>query len=340
MRAQSSRPAGNRHHHIGTHDRRRVQTPTFRSSPVRPYRRSTRAGSHCARAHAHPDTYRDRTSFRLPRPAATLPARTSRFAVGPASARTGRARPARECRISGAESKDVSSGEDAPALRFGRSRCCLAKEAASSVSEAAASLFGCSGRAFRAANRLGVCAAPEQDCAAAIYRWCAGGNRCRHRSYRAGRIAAFVMAALAVDARRWMRLAARSGVGARSEDQVRRVLGGLEAEGWRLRHSLPWGGRGDIDSVAIAPTGIAFAIESKTRTFDARHLAHARQTAAWLYRHRRRWCRRGALPVLCVVRARGLEGVEDGVLVVSLDRLVSVLRAGAGTSPRPGFLAS
>jgi hypothetical protein len=148
------------------------------------------------------------------------------------------------------------------------------------------------------------------------------------------------MAALAVDARRWARLAARSGVGARSEGQVRGVLGGLEAEGWRLWHSLAWGGRGDIDSLAIAPTGIAFTIESKTRTFDERHLTHARQTAAWLYRHRRRWCRRGALPVLCVVRAHGLEGVEDGVLVVSLDRLVSVLKAGAGTSPRPGFLAS
>jgi hypothetical protein len=151
---------------------------------------------------------------------------------------------------------------------------------------------------------------------------------------------ALVMAALLLDARRWVRLAARSRVGAGSEDAVRRALGGLEAEGWRLRHSLQCGGRGDIDSVAIAPTGVGFAIETKTRTFEARHLAHARQTAAWLYRHRRRWCRRGALPVLCVVRARGLEGVEDGVLVVSLDRLVSVLRAGAGTSPRPGFLAS
>ena len=148
------------------------------------------------------------------------------------------------------------------------------------------------------------------------------------------------MAALLLDARRWMRLAARSRVGARSEGAVRRTLGGLEAEGWRLRHSLGWGGRGDIDSVAISPTDLAFAIESKTCTFDERHLAHARQTAAWLYRHRRRWCRRGALPVLCVVRARGLERVEDGVLVVSLDRLVSALRAGAGTSPRPGFLAS
>jgi Nuclease-related domain len=151
---------------------------------------------------------------------------------------------------------------------------------------------------------------------------------------------ALVIAGLVLDARRWVRLAARSRVGARSEAQVRRALGGLEAEGWRLRHSLPCSGRGDIDSVAIAPTGVAFAIETKSHTFDARHLARARQTAAWLYRHRRRWCRRGALPVLCVVRARGLEGIQDGVLVVSLDRLPPALRAGAGTSPRPGFLAT
>ena len=150
---------------------------------------------------------------------------------------------------------------------------------------------------------------------------------------------ALVMAGLVVDARGWVRLAARSRVGARSEDVVRAALAALEAEGWRLRHSLPYGRRGDIDSVAIAPTGTAFAIETKTRTFDARHLHHARETAVWLRRYRRRWCRRGAFPVLCVTHARGLEHVEDEVLVVSLDRLAPSLRAGAGTSPRPRFLA-
>jgi hypothetical protein len=149
-----------------------------------------------------------------------------------------------------------------------------------------------------------------------------------------------LMGGFLIGARRWLHLAARSRVGARSEDAVRRALSGLEAEGWRVRHSLEWGGRGDIDSVAIAPTGIGFAIVSKTRTFDACHLAHARQTAAWLYRRRRRWCRRGALPVLCVVHARGLEDVCDEVLVVSLDRLAPALRARAGTTHRPGFLAA
>ena len=72
-----------------------------------------------------------------------------------------------------------------------------------------------------------------------------------------------VMLGLLIDARRWVRLAGRSRVGARSEDEVRRALARLEAEGWRLRHSLPYRGRGDIDSVAIVPTGIAFAIETK-----------------------------------------------------------------------------
>ncbi len=140
---------------------------------------------------------------------------------------------------------------------------------------------------------------------------------------------ALITLALLVRARHWVRLAGRSR-GARSEDEVRRALATLEAEGWRLRHSLPYRGRGDINSVAIAPTGIAFAIETKTRTFDAGDLAAVREMAAWLYRRRRRWCPRGALPVLCVVHARELERVQDAVLVVSLDRLRRSLRAAAG----------
>ena len=145
--------------------------------------------------------------------------------------------------------------------------------------------------------------------------------------------------ALGMYARRWLVLAGRSRVGARSEDEVQRALARLEGEGWRLRHSLPWRGRGDIDSVAIAPTGVAFAIETKTRTFDARHVAGVREMALWLHRRRQRWCRRGALPVLCVVRARGLERIDGGVLIVSLDRLVPALRVAAGLSKRPAFLA-
>lgn len=72
-----------------------------------------------------------------------------------------------------------------------------------------------------------------------------------------------IVVALVIDTRRWVRLAARSRVGARSEDHVRRTLAALTADGWRLRHSLSYRGRGDIDSVAIAPTGVAFAVETK-----------------------------------------------------------------------------
>ena len=138
---------------------------------------------------------------------------------------------------------------------------------------------------------------------------------------------------LGLCARHWLSLAGRSRVGARSENEVRRVLAPLSAEGWRLRHSLPWQGWGDIDSVAIAPTGIAAAIETKTRTYDGRHLARVREQAGWLSRRRRRWARNGALAVMCLVRVRGVERVEHDVVVVSIDRLTHVLRVAAGMGP-------
>jgi Nuclease-related domain len=137
----------------------------------------------------------------------------------------------------------------------------------------------------------------------------------------------------------WARLAARAGVGARSEDRVQRALARLEAEHWRLRHSLRWPGRGDIDSIAISPTGFAFAIETKTRGYTPEHLARLREVAAWLETRRPRWCPNGALPVLCVVRDHGLERVEDAVLVVSLDRLPAALRTAARNRQRPAFLS-
>jgi hypothetical protein len=136
-------------------------------------------------------------------------------------------------------------------------------------------------------------------------------------------------------ARHWVSLARRSRVGARSEDEVQRALAALQAEGWRLRHSLPWQGRGDIDSVAIAPTGVAVAIETKTRSYDVRHLARVHEQAVWLSRRRRRWCRHGVLAVLCLVRVRGVERVEDDVLVVSIDRLMPAVRSAAGAVVPP-----
>ena len=81
-------------------------------------------------------------------------------------------------------------------------------------------------------------------------------------------------------------------------------------------------------------------IETKTRRYDERHLGRVREQAAWLLGAGGG----GAAAVRfrsCAWFVRvGLERVEDGVLVVSLDRLVPALRAGAGASPRPGFLAS
>jgi hypothetical protein len=50
---------------------------------------------------------------------------------------------------------------------------------------------------------------------------------------------------LGLYARHWLALAGRSRVGAHSEDDVQRALAPLEAEGWRLLHSLRWQGGGD-----------------------------------------------------------------------------------------------
>jgi hypothetical protein len=140
-------------------------------------------------------------------------------------------------------------------------------------------------------------------------------------------------AALALSCRRWLVLAGRSAAGARSEDEVQRELDVLRAEGWRLLHSLAWRGQGDIDSVAIAPTGVAIAVETKTRSYDDRHVARVAEQAVWLSRRRRRWARRGSLGVLCLVSARGVERVEHDVLVVSIDRLTHVLRVAAVLGP-------
>jgi len=141
-----------------------------------------------------------------------------------------------------------------------------------------------------------------------------------------GTLLLVVAGMLGIGARHWLALAGRSGVGARSEDEVRCTLAQLKDRGWRLRHGVRWPRGGDIDSVAIAPTGVGFAIETKTRTYDDRHLERVREQARWLRRRRRRWCRRGALPILCVVRAVGMEHYERRVLVVSIDPLVSALR--------------
>ena len=118
---------------------------------------------------------------------------------------------------------------------------------------------------------------------------------------------------------------------------TRRALAPLRADGWRLGHSLPWQGPGDIDSVAISPSGVAVVIETKTRTYDDGHLARVLKQAAWLSRRRRRWYRNGVLAMLCLATDRGVAWVEADVIVVSIDQLTTTVRNASEIMIRGGY---
>lgn len=174
----------------------------------------------------------------------------------------------------------------------------------------------------------------------ALSRRKGGAGKRRHRAARAGRRACGCSGARRAAAphrgragclrsalafARWSR-SSRRPLGGRGSARTRPSPGGGVAPSALAALARP----GDIDSVAIAPTGIAATVETKTRTYDGRHLARVREQAAWLSRRRRRWARNGALGVMCVVRVRRVERVEHDVLVVSMDRLTHVLRVAAG----------
>lgn len=114
-----------------------------------------------------------------------------------------------------------------------------------------------------------------------------------------------------------------------------RALSILEREGWRIRHSERWRGRSDIDHVAISPAAIAFAIETKTlpsnrdtsKTSATKPPGFGSDAAAGARAARFRFS-----------ASRAPTADFDG-LVVSLDELLPALRAAAGTTSRPDFLA-
>ena len=134
-------------------------------------------------------------------------------------------------------------------------------------------------------------------------------------------------------ARRSQRLAERWRVGADSERAVQHALKELAGSGWVVRNGVRWPGGGDIDHLVRSPDGVGFAIETKTRTFRRRALRRTAATARWAAQRRRRYPR-GVVPVLCVVRAHGVECRYGDVVVVSLDRLLALLERTALSASR------
>jgi hypothetical protein len=127
-------------------------------------------------------------------------------------------------------------------------------------------------------------------------------------------------------------------VGAESEAQVRRALKPLAAEGWRVGHAVDWPGRGDLDHVVCSPSGMGFVIETKTLRYRQGHAVRTNEAARWLGRRRRRYPR-GVVPMVCVARARDFECLQEGALIVSLDRLLGALRSWTAGRRHPAATA-
>jgi hypothetical protein len=140
----------------------------------------------------------------------------------------------------------------------------------------------------------------------------------------AGLLTAVALVA-AFASRRQVRLAARSRLGADCENEVRRALQSMRADGWSVRNSVPQR-LGDLDHVARSPLGLGFVIETKAHGYRSAHVHRTAAAAAQLARRRRRYPH-GVKPVLCLARARGVHRGAGDVEIVSLDRLASVLRA-------------
>jgi hypothetical protein len=179
-----------------------------------------------------------------------------------------------------------------------------------------------------------------QEAAAAVATLVLAGVAASSRIWSLPLALLILSVAFALRAWRSAQLARRSSIGARSEERVRAELKALEREGWQVRHSLRWRGRGDIDHVAVAPSavGLAFAIETKTRSYGHGDLDRIAAISQWLGRRRASGPRRSAVPVLCLAGRWQVERWERGVTVVSAERLAPVLRRLAGTTAKPGFL--
>jgi hypothetical protein len=145
---------------------------------------------------------------------------------------------------------------------------------------------------------------------------------------------ALIGAGFAIRAWNLSRLADRNRIGAESEERVARELRALEKEGWTVQHGVTWPKGGDIDHCLKAPNGLVVALETKTRRYTDRHVERTLRASRWLAARPGR--RRRSLAVLVLVAGdRGTWRIENDVLIVSLDRLLSALRShGTADPPR------
>jgi len=124
-------------------------------------------------------------------------------------------------------------------------------------------------------------------------------------------------------------------VGAESEELVAKSLRPLAAQGWTVRHSISWPGRGDIDHLVDVPDSVRFVIATKTARYQAHHVRRAQAAAHHLARYGR-----PCVPVICLARRHSIWWADTGVEVVSADLIAARLAQLATTSPCSRRLAA
>ena len=116
------------------------------------------------------------------------------------------------------------------------------------------------------------------------------------------------------EALRWRR-------GSRAERDVGGDLDRLRADGILVAHDLEPNGRGNLDHVVCGAIG-SFAVETKARRYDVRHLKQVKRQAYWVRARTGVWC----TPVICLAERDDTPHRREGVWIMGRPHLLGWLR--------------
>ncbi|MFN2467877.1 MAG: nuclease-related domain-containing protein [Gaiellaceae bacterium] len=119
-------------------------------------------------------------------------------------------------------------------------------------------------------------------------------------------------------------------LGSRAERDVGGDLNRLRVDGLLVMHDLEPDGRGNIDHVVCGQTGV-FAVETKARRYEVRHLKQVKRQAYWVRTRTGVWC----TPVICLATRDDTPHRREGVWIMGRPHLVEWVRAQRGRPVDP-----